>query len=175
MLSFLSWLLKNLLTILNNLICIQKLKSLTFQHIQNYLNPTTTFWVIMTKKWRSKMSYIILPGAHTCIYIYTMKTEKILILFILRRNFGKNFRKNWWYPCKIERMLDGETHEGSKINLNYIFLLLIYMKLVLILNHWILLLIAKEQPALSIWPTVQREYHRSAYHDYSCFCSRVNY
>ena len=153
MLSFLSWLLKNLLTILNNLRCIRKLKSLTFQHIQNHLYPTTTFWVIIAKKWRSKMSYIILSGAHTCIYIQ-LKLKKKLILFILRGNFLRIFRKIWWYPCKIERKMDGETHEGSRINLNYFFLLLMYKKLVLILNNWILLLIAKEQPALSIWPTV---------------------
>ena len=94
------------------------------------------------------------PTRRPYMYIYTIKTKKKLILFILRGNFLRIFRKNWWYPCKIERKMDGETHEGSRINLNYFFLLLMYKKLVLILNHWILLLIAKEQPALSIWPTV---------------------
>ena len=60
------------------------------------------------------------PIRRSYMYIYIqLKLKKNLILFILRGNFLRIFRKIWWYPCKIERKMDGERHEGSKINLTY--------------------------------------------------------
>ena len=67
------------------------------------------------------MSYITLSGAHLYIHTTIKATRKLLNFLILRGYFGRIFRKKWWYPYKIDRKIDGETNEGSKINLNYFF------------------------------------------------------